>query len=465
MGYHDYVCFVQKNGQSITTLQRIDPNNKGDVEDEDQELDEAGSDEAKIVIVPKSVDVQKLKLPEFAKYPAIDAVYSSDDWSFKDLRGYSKALGLESDGDSDSEANSSSESEPNLDASVWTCPKYPESQLVNFDPEAYNCFVLQTFEPKCVPVWYYDLVLENRRIKVNSKDKNYLWSLIAGTATLPVNDLGNEFFAFLKSGGKDLLPLIAQYALPDDIFRSSNGSEREKPSLEMIIWMRRWKLIPTNLIEKNAIEMIRPDAEILKELRINWCAKLDNLSEEEKYDILHESVESNNLDVLRELRMGYKFTGGKFTYSKVGNLIYYAVITDNQEVEEEFRKYWNYNKEDEQSAARNGLKLSIEFGNVPNLRRIMKRYRLPFENISSSFISACRNGRHQILPALREFGFSIDRTLSMVNAALDGAVRGGHVETVRELRKFGLTKEDTIKARKIIEEYQTMDMKELDLFP
>lgn len=159
MGIHDYVDFVQRNGQTLTPLRLTDENVKDDDDCGDAVLDDdrdddcdgpVGSSEATLVRVPGTYSVRDIlqwPLPKFAEFPFVKATYSWDGWGFAEVKGYSKVLQGYDDW---------------WDAAIWVSKSFPGERLVNFEPAVYAAFVLGHADLERVPWAYYRTVFENR---------------------------------------------------------------------------------------------------------------------------------------------------------------------------------------------------------------------------------------------------------------------------------------------------------------
>ena len=148
MGVCDFVCFVQRNGQNLVCLEPRDP---GDPEESDEEADGRGSGTAVLVRVPVTVsrrDILAWELADFAAYPRVEAAYGWDGCEFDSASGYSDAP-LSSDSW--------------WEGSIWASPDFPGEWLVNFEPGAFDAFVLKKISPAEIPWWYLKEVFENRR--------------------------------------------------------------------------------------------------------------------------------------------------------------------------------------------------------------------------------------------------------------------------------------------------------------
>lgn len=141
MGFHDYCDFVQRNGQTLISLNLLDDDDSSDDSGSGDD-DSCGSDRAIVVRIPKTVDIREIldwPLARFRDYPHLDLKYSWDDWDFEappdvsqvceGVLGYRDVLM----GDDDS-------SRP-WAAAVWESPCYPGEWLVNFEPGCFDVFV------------------------------------------------------------------------------------------------------------------------------------------------------------------------------------------------------------------------------------------------------------------------------------------------------------------------------------
>jgi hypothetical protein len=152
MGVHDYIDFVQGNGQCLSPLTLLtDADADVGAEEDDDGNGAVGSTRAILVRVPDSCTVRDIlswRLTDFAKYPVHEAKYSWDDWGFENVRGYRKILM----GDSDRW----------WEQSIWRSPTFPGEWLVTFEPGTYAAFVRGEAQPELIPWWYYRCVFGSR---------------------------------------------------------------------------------------------------------------------------------------------------------------------------------------------------------------------------------------------------------------------------------------------------------------
>lgn len=144
MGVHDYCCFIQRNDQCIYQFTTTS----------DEEDSSCGSSDAIIVLVPQTFtkrDILSWPLNEFKKFKKINATYSWDEWGFEELEDYSDIL---------------SEDRKWYDQTVWESSSKPNYWLVNFEPKAYDAFVLQNVKPIKISKEYYEIVYENRGMQL-----------------------------------------------------------------------------------------------------------------------------------------------------------------------------------------------------------------------------------------------------------------------------------------------------------
>jgi hypothetical protein len=155
MGIHDFIDFVQRNGQCIYPLQLMDgvKNHSDDDDDEcDDECDSAGSARAIIVLVPSTYTKKEIiswPLREFAKFQKIDADYSWDNWGFDKIEGYREILF-----DEDKWWNQA----------IWMSPTFKDHYLVNFEPAVYDAFVLGNATAEQLPWGYIANVFRCRNL-------------------------------------------------------------------------------------------------------------------------------------------------------------------------------------------------------------------------------------------------------------------------------------------------------------
>lgn len=144
MGVHDYIDFVQRNGQCVASLFFLDN------DEDDPGLQYETSDQAILVMIDKKyskADILSWHLREFAKFPTVKVTYSADDWNFIEVQGYSEILMADKEW---------------WDQAIWESPSVPGIYLVNFEPNTYNAFVLENFIPEKIPQSYLDDVFGNR---------------------------------------------------------------------------------------------------------------------------------------------------------------------------------------------------------------------------------------------------------------------------------------------------------------
>jgi len=159
MGVHDYTCFVQRNGQDLRPLEFCDDDEKDNLLDPVSDGGNGGNvggSTAILVKVPAVFTVQDIlswKLTRFAEFPAVGVSYDWGDWEFSPevAPGYGKVW---------------EHDETWIDTAIWESSAFPDTRLVNFEPEAYNAFVLGRVRPNTISGIYYRTVFENRETPI-----------------------------------------------------------------------------------------------------------------------------------------------------------------------------------------------------------------------------------------------------------------------------------------------------------
>jgi len=87
MGFHDYICYITQNGQSI---EHFDIPDDEFIKDLKLNSDTGGSNCAYFVDVSDEIDknIVECNLIELNKFPKKSIVYSWDNWEFKKYKGY-----------------------------------------------------------------------------------------------------------------------------------------------------------------------------------------------------------------------------------------------------------------------------------------------------------------------------------------------------------------------------------------
>lgn len=138
MGVHDYVDFIQRNGQDIFPL-------SGDE-------NSTGASHAILVLIPKKHtkrDILSWTLTEFQKFHIKEVGYSWDDWDFEEVEGYRELL---------------LDDHKWWDVAIWESPTIPNTYIVNFEPETYKAFVLGQEDSNKISKRYYKTVFGNRDV-------------------------------------------------------------------------------------------------------------------------------------------------------------------------------------------------------------------------------------------------------------------------------------------------------------
>lgn len=182
MGVHDYCDFVQRNGQTSRRLDLVEDEEDWDISEDEEDIpDSVGNAKAVLVRVPGGFsrrDILGWPLTKFAEFATTTRGYSWDRWGFEQIEGYQKVL--------------TGETPPEIpgrrefwDYAVWKSESFPGEWLVNFDPAAYDAFVLGEADPEAVPWWYYREVFDGHgRPMPKTKKQAYANIVACGEATL-----------------------------------------------------------------------------------------------------------------------------------------------------------------------------------------------------------------------------------------------------------------------------------------
>lgn len=158
MGVHDYICFVQRNGQNVKSLTTsIYYYNSDEDEDysEDEDLEEYGAGEAVLVLVPKTFTIEEIlswNLREFQKFSIKRCEYSWDDWSFTEFPFYDEFI----------------RKDKWWEQTIWTDDSLPDTYIVTFETGAYDAFVLGKIDQELISSTYYRTILDNRNLDMPS---------------------------------------------------------------------------------------------------------------------------------------------------------------------------------------------------------------------------------------------------------------------------------------------------------
>lgn len=174
MGVCDFTCFVQRNGQCMGThsvlkkpmtvreeaIEMLDKKNPTQAEileaiNEDDGDGMCGSAKAIIVYVPKSItreDVLNMAPSAMIKYKSCEDNYSWESLGFSEHEGYLDWLS----GDLPKPAQPTKHPEPSC---VWGSAS--DFHYVNFDPFAYECFVLWKHDPMRIPAAFFRDILQS----------------------------------------------------------------------------------------------------------------------------------------------------------------------------------------------------------------------------------------------------------------------------------------------------------------
>lgn len=430
MGVHDFCCFVQRNGQNLhgfEPLARGTPDSKSDLHDVSQR---EGAADAVIAIVPDGVDVEALELPEFAKYPVLETSYSWDAWQFTELEDeeYFEVLG-----DYDH-------------IGVWKHTTYPGKQLVNFERNTYLAFVKGQIPPKRVPYAFYGLLLEARDINTRVTDKVALHRLICHPITKPLETLGDDYLTFAGNEFTDLfvVALIAQYAAPE---RSEDHVVAcvERGDLDMLRWLKRWRILDdvTPKVKRAMLMAIEkdPKGEMLRFLRMEWAFDpADRKLSAACGEVFRRMCYTSSVGALAELRSGWGMT----VAMTVPHLR--AALGSAASMEE--LRTWGVTPQQMRAASTGEFITNICRGPTPkDLNYLREKWGFSRKEVAVddnvALRGSCFEGRMDTLKELRKFGLDASDARAKNNEALIKAARNGHAGILRELRTtWGLTLAD-----------------------
>lgn len=402
MGVHDYICFVQQNDQCITPLQlKEDDEVEDDSEAEYEEEEMTGSGEAIIALVPAGINVHSLHLSEFKQFPTITSEYGWDGWEFKAIPGYFQWLCDHGD-----------------EGAVWESKSHPATQLVNFESNTYKVFVQQSISPERVPLSFYRLLLQARKIPDPGQvSKKFLHTLISRPISRPEKTLEPYLSTFVANGGGDLLPLIAQYARP---------AKLEPRNYEDLLWIRKWHLALTEEDRKNCIHDVKAcSVQVLQELHTYWGADKDLLPRnaylyaDSDEHVVHELIQHYGLEVKSE---------------EFETIIQVAQPSVLQYI----RTQCHY---DDRKVLAPLLVSHIKFEHISQARELLLFPCLKSNPLRDwthkDTVSLCRNGRTASIALLQELGIPPAHFRLNDNECLKAAGRGDHREVIQLLEKMG----------------------------
>lgn len=179
MGVHDYVCFVQRNGQCLYELNLISEQSDEDLSDD--EFDGCGSNSALIVFIPTTYtirDILSWHLHRFKDFTVKEVNYSWDNWNFEGYDGYGDIL---------------SEKDKWWEQCIWESPSEPGFYLVNFEKGAYQAFVLGEARPEQIPKNYIKEVFNNRNLEVPTNKEDALNKILINK-----KDLMYDYLSFVE---------------------------------------------------------------------------------------------------------------------------------------------------------------------------------------------------------------------------------------------------------------------------
>jgi len=141
MEAHDFISFIQRNGENIASLAFGDGYRSPVA---------GSSSNAMLVRVPKSytmAEIEAWPTADFLPFAAVRTTFSRDNrrFDFEDSAEYSEAIHNKS-----------------ADAGIWESSKYPGEWLVCFLENEYEAFVLQMVSPSAIPRAYYVSVFTTR---------------------------------------------------------------------------------------------------------------------------------------------------------------------------------------------------------------------------------------------------------------------------------------------------------------
>lgn len=178
MGVHDYVCFVERNGQCLMGPVETSPEESESSNDEELEGG-CGFTTAILVMVPIKYTKREIiswSLDKFKEFEMREEEYSWDSWGFENIEGYRDVL------HSQSYIYTLSEW---VNLSIWQSDDIPGFWLVNFHPEIYRIFVLGNKEAKNISKLYYKWIFKNRGVTCpKSKEQAFDKIINAGDENL-----------------------------------------------------------------------------------------------------------------------------------------------------------------------------------------------------------------------------------------------------------------------------------------
>jgi len=259
MSDHDYMCFVQRNQQYLN--------------DADSKLKHKGQKECIVVLVPDTVNINKLDYTDFAHYKTLKLnTYSRKTGDFKELTGYNKYHNRVTYPGLHQELSHKA---------FWRHVKYPGYNLVNFESQSYNIFVLEKVG-KDIPCSTYIAILANRGIRTTESNRRILYNLVVDSClsegNKPLKSLPDNGLHYIAGKCSSVLSIIAQYAIPA-------GWRNGLVSNDTLIWLRREGVITKeqrgNGVFASTVFQQRP--EVVKELVTFWNLEFINV-----FSVLHQ---------------------------------------------------------------------------------------------------------------------------------------------------------------------------------
>lgn len=253
MSDHDYMCFVQRNGQYLN--------------DDNLKLGNKGQRECIVVLVPDTVNIDKLDYTDFAQYKTLKLnTYSRKTGDFKELTGYNKYY---------DRVTYPGLNEEQSHKAFWRHIKYPGYNLVNFEPQSYNRFVLEKVG-KDIPCSTYIAILANRGIQSSEINRRILYNLVVDSClsegNKPLKSLPDNGLHYIAERCSSVLSIIAQYAMPAK-WRDNLVSN------DTLIWLRKEGIVTKeqrgNGVFASTVFQWRP--EVIKELITFWNLEFINV--------------------------------------------------------------------------------------------------------------------------------------------------------------------------------------------
>jgi len=179
MGIHDYIDFIQRNGQNVYSLDILDDatdelNPRGDDDIDDCENT---SSAAIIVHIPKTIGketILSMNLPDMQQFQYHEEEFDSDEWDFVETKGHNDAI----------------HKDEIFEQIFWESEKYPDHYLINFEPNSYKAFVQNKIKPELIPWAYFESVFENRNREL-PLIKEHAFKIIQNSGNINLNEFHN----------------------------------------------------------------------------------------------------------------------------------------------------------------------------------------------------------------------------------------------------------------------------------